>query len=221
MMLWQQLRLPVGITCFTGSGGKTTLAHCLARQLPGRVIFCTTTRIFPSAQMPVLCEAEAAELQSALVRHHAVCIGTPTEEGKLAAPKLPFECLKSLADYILVEADGSRGRPMKAHRDCEPVIPDGTARRIRLLGASGFGCVIREAAHCPSLFAELAGSPEEALITPELAAAVLRREGGFDTLVINQIETAEQMRQAETVARLMAVPVYGGQVRDGVLKRLR
>ena len=48
------LALPRGVTCLVGGGGKTTLAHVLAAQLPGSVIFCTTTRIFPSETLPVV-----------------------------------------------------------------------------------------------------------------------------------------------------------------------
>lgn len=42
-------------------------------------------------------------------------MGTPCENGKLTAPRLPMEMLAALADYMLVEADGSRQMPLKAH----------------------------------------------------------------------------------------------------------
>ena len=158
MQLWQLLHIQPGILCLIGGGGKTTLAHALAAQLPGSVVFCTTTKIYPSAQMPVLCEVDASKLTSALARYHAVCIGTPTEEGKLAAPLLPFSKLRELADYVIVEADGSKGRPMKAHLPYEPVLPEEMDRCICLVGASGFGERLEAAAHRPERFAELAGS---------------------------------------------------------------
>ena len=46
------LKIRPGVIAMIGSGGKTTLAHRLAAALPGRVIFCTTTRIFPSDTLP-------------------------------------------------------------------------------------------------------------------------------------------------------------------------
>lgn len=221
MQMWQVLNIQPGILCLTGGGGKTTLAHALAAQLPGSVVFCTTTKIYPSAQMPVLCEVDAPKLASALTRYHAVCIGTPTEEGKLAAPLLPFSRLRELADYVIVEADGSKGRPMKAHLPYEPVLPAEMDRCICLVGASGFGERLETAAHRPERFAELADAELCTPIDAQMTASVLRQEHSFDAVIVNQVETARQEAQAQLLAELLDdVPVYAGQVRDGQLRRL-
>lgn len=214
----EALAIPRGVTALVGGGGKTTLAHVLARQLPGTVIFCTTTRILPSETLPV-CTGGPSEIAAALEQHRAVCVGTPADHGKLAASVVPVDALARLADYVIVEADGSKGLPCKAHLPYEPVIPPETARTICVVGASGFGRPIREAAHRPERFAQLCGASTEDAITPERLAAVLLVEGGFDTVAINQLDGGG-WDQARRLASLLPAPVWGGGFQTGLLRCL-
>ena len=50
-------------------------------------------------------------------------VGTPCGDGKFGPPEQSWAELCTLADYVLVEADGSRGLPLKAHLSHEPVLP--------------------------------------------------------------------------------------------------
>ncbi len=220
MEIWQQLMLHPGVICLTGSGGKTTLARKLAATLPGRVIFCTTTHIFPPADLPVFCELEAAQLRSILERTDRICIGTPAEEGKLAAPQTGFAELRETADFVVVEADGARQLPMKAHLAHEPVLPPGFDRNLLLVGADGFGRPIAQSAHRPERFAALSGLSPEDRITPEAVAAVLRQEGGFDTVLVNQVTDNAKLCAAKALAALLEVPVYAGELQNSTLIRL-
>ena len=219
-MLWEQLGVKKGILCLTGSGGKTTLAHVLARQLPGTVLFCTTTRIRPSETLPVLQSPTEADLAAALAAHRAVCAGEPAAGGKLAALKQPMAVLARLADYVVVEADGSKTLPLKAHLAYEPVVPPETARTLLLVGASGFFQPIAEAAHRPERFAALCGASPEDPATPERVARVLRREGGFDAVVVNQVTDEVRRAAAEALAAQMDCPVFAGEIRTGHLTKL-
>lgn len=212
------LDLRPGVLAITGSGGKTTLAHRLAAALPGRVIFCTTTRIFPSETLPNA--LDETSLRALLAHHRAVCCGTMAENGKFSAPPLPISALAALADFVLVEADGAAGRPLKAHLPHEPVIPPEAGRVLAVVGAAGFGAPIAEVAHRPARFAALAGATPEDPATPARIASVLRQEGGFDTVIVNQVETSEQWSQAAELAALLPVPVFAGEIRKGVLRRL-
>ncbi|HIS64689.1 MAG TPA: putative selenium-dependent hydroxylase accessory protein YqeC [Candidatus Avoscillospira avistercoris] len=213
------LALPRGVTCLVGGGGKTTLAHVLAAQLPGSVIFCTTTRIFPSETLPVV-TGGPWQIAAALDRARAACVGTPAQQGKLAAPEASLEQLCLLADYVIVEADGSKGLPCKAHLEYEPVIPPETDRTILVVGASGFGQPIAQAAHRPERFAALCGASAEDIVTPERLAAVLNAEGGFDTVLVNQMEDSGREAAAGQLAALLPVPVWGGSLRAGQVRQL-
>ncbi len=50
--------------------------------------------------------------------------GPRRPRGKLVSPG--FEGWDALADYTLVEADGSAGKPFKGHEKHEPVLPGAT-----------------------------------------------------------------------------------------------
>lgn len=106
-MFSQMFGLKPGVVSVIGSGGKTTLLSTLARELPGPVILCTTTHIFPFSEYPLISVEDAGALKAALTRSRVVCLGQPGKDGKLTAPALPFSLLLELAPWVLVEADGS------------------------------------------------------------------------------------------------------------------
>ena len=215
--LYELLGVGPGVTALIGGGGKTTAMYTLAEELRqrGTVLCCTTTRIFPPDHLPVLARPTEAELRRALERHGCVCAGTPAEQGKLAPPELPMARLAALADYVLAEADGSKGLPLKAHLFHEPVIPPEAARTVLLLGASGFGRPVREAVHRPERFCQLTGADMDQPVTPSLAALAVRAEGLGDVVFVNQAETEQQMALAKELASRLACPVCAGALRKG------
>lgn len=217
--LTELLEIRPGVTAVIGGGGKTTLLRTLGEELVGRgssVLLVTTTKIFPFSGLENLLSPAEEVLETALSRHRLVCAGAPVPgSGKLSAPEVPMERLSRLADYVLVEADGSARRPMKAHAPHEPVIPAEANQTILVVGASGFGQPIAEAAHRPALYAGLAGLPETAPVTPEAQTAVLKAEGLHDRIYVNQAETAETWACAAALAERMRCPVLAGSLRRG------
>ncbi len=174
------LNLEKGLTAIIGSGGKTSLMLRLAQELSDRrVIVTTSTHIFPPEDIPVVTEVTGD--------FSVICVGTPCENGKLTAPKQSFAELCALADYVLVEADGSKHLPLKAHLDHEPVIPKG-AKVICVVGASGLDRPIGEAVHRHERFFALTGSK---IATPEAVAQALLKEELAPTVLINQADTNE------------------------------
>ena len=104
-MFSQIFGLKPGVVSVIGSGGKTTLLSTLARELPGPVILCTTTHIFPFSEYPLISGEDAGALNAALARSRVVCLGQPGKDGKLTAPALSFSLLRELASWVLTEAD--------------------------------------------------------------------------------------------------------------------
>ena len=198
--LYRQLDIRPGITAVIGSGGKTSLIAALCRELPGTVIVCTSTHIFPAEGMPLV--TGALEQMTA----NRVCVGTPAENGKLTAPLQSFEALAKLADYVLVEADGSKGLPLKAHLPHEPVIPEGTLQVIQVVGLSGMGKRIEAAAHRPERYAEICRCSLQDIATPERMAAVLNAEALADRYVLNQADDPEDEKFGRTLAALLSKP---------------
>ena len=135
-----------------------------------------------------------------------LCAATWAERGKLAAPVQSFEALAQLADYVLVEADGSRRLPLKAHLEHEPVIPACANQTIQVLGLSGIGRPILETAHRSERYAELCGARPEDLATLERAARVLNAEALADRYVLNQADDLEERKWGLTLAGLLNKP---------------
>lgn len=181
-----------------GSGGKTTLLRHLARSLPGKILLTTSTHIYPFTDIPLVETGPEPtpggrvralrELRAALAQSRVACMGCPLPTGKLAAPAVPLEDLLDDADTIIVEADGSAGRPLKAHRPWEPVIPAASTMTVGVVGASGLGQPAAVACHCPDLFCALAGTTPEEPVRAEHVARVLNRENLADCTLVNQID---------------------------------
>lgn len=213
MRLSEHWGLRPGVVAVTGSGGKTTLLQKLGRELAAehRVLLCTTTKIFPLPGLPLARTAE--ELAALAPRHRLLCAGTPLPgTGKLTAPEISLAELAEQFDYVLAEADGAAGRPLKAHAPHEPVIPPEAAQVIHVVGAAGFGRPIAQAAHRPALYARLAGVMETAAATPETEAAVLLAENLGGEIFLNQAETPAALEQAGELARLLGRRVLAGSL---------
>ena len=194
-----------------GSGGKTTFLRWLSERLSGTVILTTSTHIRPFPEIPLVNaspenrEQVLSELRAALARSRVVCLGNPEPSGKLAdpSPVVPFETLLDEADHVLVEADGAKGLPLKAHRPWEPVIPGCSDLTVCLVGASGIGKPVSEACHCPDLFASLAGITPDRIVRPEHIAAVLNRENPADCYLVNQVDTLPDPEEAVRLCDLI------------------
>nr|WP_325212551.1 selenium cofactor biosynthesis protein YqeC [uncultured Oscillibacter sp.] len=216
MGLAELLDIRPGVTAVIGGGGKTTLLRTLGEELAeggARVLLCATTKIFPFEDLPNLINPSEKALAEALAARRPVCAGALVPgTGKLTAPAIPMARLAELADYVLAEADGSAGRPLKAHAPHEPVIPPEANQAVCVVGASGFGRPIAEAAHRPALYARLSGVPEDAPAAPEAEAAVLLAEGLHTRVFVNQAETAEAREQASALAALLSCPAAAGSL---------
>lgn len=198
--LHQLLEIRKGVTAVIGSGGKTSLIGKLCRELPGTVIVCTSTHIFPAEGLPLYTERLDA------MPEERICVGTPTDHGKLTAPCQPFEALAELADYVLVEADGSKQLPLKAHLPHEPVIPACADQVIQVVGLSGMGKPIEKAAHRPERYAELCSCAITDVAIPERMAKVLNTEMLADRYVLNQADDEEEEKWGRTLMALLKKP---------------
>lgn len=217
-LLTNLLRIRPGVTAIAGSGGKTSLLRALGRELSKTghtVILCTTTRFRCFDGIPGGDVADLADVRTLLRREPLIWLGTPAENGKWTAPEIPMEDLCACADHVLVEADGSAGRPLKAHRDFEPVVPAEANQTILVVGAEGFHRPIQDAAHCPELFAEKAQCGIDELVSAQNVARVLLKENLADQVLVNQADVLCAFARAQELARLMPCPVSAGSLRDG------
>lgn len=228
MNLQDALCIRPGVTSVIGSGGKSTLLARLAEELRAKdatVALATTTHFMPFPGVTCMAGGSAEEVRLALAAYGVACVAAPAggaagAAGKLGPTALAPAELARLADYVLVEADGSKRLPLKAHAAWEPAVPEGSTQSVLVVGASGFGRPVREAVHRPERFCELARCSPDDVATPDAVAAVIRAEGLASRVTVNQCEGEGALACARRLEALLDVPVAAGSLREGRLERL-
>ncbi len=214
------LKIKPGITALIGGGGKTTLLYTLSSELKdkGTVIICTSTHVRIPEDIRLV-TAGVPEVKEALRNEGVVCVGKEAEDNKITASSIPFDTLQELADYVLVEADGSKGKPLKAHAEYEPVIPKGTDKTVLVVGGDGFYKPVNEACHRPEIWASLAGISIEDPATPEGEAKVIQSEGFGDIIFLNKTELPGVREAAKALRDLISIPLVVGSLIKGEFER--
>lgn len=202
-----------------GAGGKTSTLFRLAQELKAlgkKVLVTTTTNMaLPEAFQAdhlIVDDSKTLFLLSGIERGVIVCLGSnmANEKGKLKgiAPEYVSEIYQRQAfDYILVEADGSKRRPIKAPAHYEPVIPSGTTRAIGLIGLDALAHPITEEhVHRPELFCTVTGKKMGDLIDRESLVRLIVAESGLfrnvphgcrKHVVFNKADRPDRREQAE------------------------
>ena len=177
-----------------GGGGKTSLMFRLAQELSSsgkRVISTTTTHIFPPSHQETPClivEPEEDVLIKRLTQelpiHGRVTLAQAFDNnGKLKglSPETmdKIQAL-NLADYIVNEADGAAGKPIKAPRHGEPVIPTSITLVLALVGLDALGAPLStEKASRIELIERLTGLSPYGIMTDEVIATLLTEPNGI------------------------------------------
>ena len=193
MYLWEALQVRKGeVVSFVGAGGKTTAMYCLGRELADqgwRVITTTTTMIRPPSpdqtralivnSDPVRAMHEA---DKALRRENLITLASQRLEAedklKGIEPHL-VAALAKLADAVIIEADGARGRSLKAPAAYEPVVPFETTLLVPVVGIDAIGRrLTEETVHRPQLITELTGVARGEMIGASVLAELLVHEQG-------------------------------------------
>ncbi len=178
-----------------GGGGKTTLMYALARSLKKQnssVITTTSTKIFKPEEddtdaVMVDLDITAIARKIGLIEKKpflvTVAQGVTADARKLIgfeANELDSLHDSHLADYLLVEADGSAGRSIKGHADYEPVVSKLAELVIVVIGIDCLGKPVNDQyVHRPEIFSELTGTEPESPVTVENVATILFHKQGY------------------------------------------
>lgn len=139
-----------------GGGGKTSLLISLSRELEEmgkRILLTTTTKMWKyeaekSAHTLNMerCSKWKEKLKKDIKRYKKVFLGKDfTPDGKIKGINKDAidEIFNSVEiDMIIVEADGSKGRPLKAHKENEPQIPSSSTTVVGIMGADVLGKIL-------------------------------------------------------------------------------
>ncbi|WP_166179531.1 selenium cofactor biosynthesis protein YqeC [Rubrobacter tropicus] len=115
----------------------------------------------------------------------------------------------TLADVLLVEADGSRQRPIKGTADHEPALPDASTLVVAVGNVDALGSPVdEEHVHRPALFSELTGVGHGQSITARAFAQALVEgslakvlPGARTAALITGVEPGRTMADASVVSR--------------------
>ena len=226
-----------------GAGGKTTLMYALGRELSalrGGVILTTTTKILEPAPASFFLQFLSPEL-SAIKKwaaehvHRHQCLLLARERlpnGKLAGifPEWAEEIFSmGGVSAVVNEADGAAGRPLKAPREGEPVIPGNTTLLVPVMGIDGMGCPLEEGTVFRSAIASrLLNLPVGSTVTEDAIARLVMEwiksgpAGARVVPLINKVDIPGGLEKAQKLARylLSADPARIRRVVLGQLQQL-
>jgi probable selenium-dependent hydroxylase accessory protein YqeC len=212
------------VISLVGAGGKTTLLYALGRELSALrcgIILTTTTKILEPEPSPFFLQFLSPELSAvkkwaAEHLHHHQCLLLARERlpnGKLEG--IHPEWVEELfyldgVTTIINEADGAAGRPLKAPREGEPVIPFNTTLLVPVMGIDGMGRPLEEETVFRSAIASrLLNLPIGSMVTEEVIARLMReliKESPAGTRVvplINKVDIPGGREKAKTLAKYL------------------
>jgi probable selenium-dependent hydroxylase accessory protein YqeC len=226
------------LVAMVGGGGKTSALRVLAGELAAtgsKVIVATTTAMLLrelAVWGPVVLEADESMLAAGLFKALAAreIVGAAAAlgvEGKVVGlslatvDRLWAEVTRGLADYVLVEADGSRGRPLKAFGSHEPQVPFAATLVVQVAGLDAIGMPLdEEHAHRADAIAAALRVPLGTTVTSDLFARCLREqilslahcwESARTVTVLNKAEGPER----ERFGLYVALDLLGASKRPG------
>ena len=212
--------VPGDVVAFVGAGGKSSAILQAAAELRVagvKVLAVPTTKMFVSEAErlgPIVTAQSGDDLCSGVERALedggiAVAGAGMLSGDRIAgveAAMVPILAPKN--GVTLVEADGSRRRPIKGTADHEPRLPDGATLVVAVGGIDALGQTMTEArVHRPEVFAEITGVGPGHTITPAAFArallAGLRNAPGDarHAALLAGVMPGRDMASASTVAR--------------------
>ena len=206
------------VIAFTGAGGKTTAMFQLARELSAKspVLVAASSHLgawqVPLADKHLLVNSAEVfkTLENAL---QGITLLTGELDGERTKP-LDEDTLNRLKEFcrrrsipLLIEADGSRQKPLKAWAEHEPPIPPMVNQVVQVVGLEGIRKPLSdEIVHRPEIFSKLSGLSLGEIITPEaLTRVLIHPEGGQKntppdarkTILLNQADAPELQSVAQ------------------------
>lgn len=223
------------IISFVGGGGKTSLIYelgCELSRLGKKVIITTTTHMFMPKDNVVVTGKED-DIIKLLYSENMITVGMlcdekyiefkynqlkdkkiidEIEEGRLkkisGLPKEMAIRLIELADFLLVEADGSKGLPLKIPAEHEPVILEGSNLVVGVCGIDAIGKSIKEKCHRSNLVSKFLDTDEQHIINPHDIAKILSSVHGqrknvkcHYKVIVNKADNIRAVERAKDISK--------------------
>jgi molybdenum cofactor cytidylyltransferase len=178
-------------TALVGAGGKTTTLFQLAASYEPPVLVTASTHLGTwqaslAKRHCIIARPEDVDRFAGQIEGVTMFTGKPVENLRLAglSPE-SLTAVRILADQlgfpVLIEADGSRQRPLKAPADHEPMIPDWIRQVVVVAGMMALNQLLDETnVHRVERFIQISGlSPGDRITAEALAKVLTDPKGGL------------------------------------------
>lgn len=223
MKLHAALGISAGdVVAFAGAGGKSGSILQVAAELAEAgmtVLAVPTTRMTLDEARgigPLVISEDPSELRAKVKTSFSegntrvAAGGAMTSKNRVGGvlPDLVSD-LAPLADVLLVEADGSRRRPIKGTANHEPALPDASTLVVAVGNVDALGSTVdEEHVHRPAVFSELTGVGLGQSITARAFARALVEgslanipAGARTAALITGVEPGRTMADASVISR--------------------
>ncbi len=211
--LFKYLQEKKNILSLVGAGGKTTVMYQLADYFSGlgkKVLVTTTTHILQPESNFAKSFAEVEALWNG--GSYAVVGSVEHATGKLT--QLPSDQLQkyfSLADLVLIEADGAKRFPCKVPAENEPVLVTESDVVIGVMGLDALHKPLKEVCFRLEKVQKFLNASSEHLLTEEDAVKILLSEQGYLKnvgqrdyfIVLNKCDKLKSLKSAEKIRSLL------------------
>ena len=223
MKLYLALGISSGdVAAFVGAGGKSGAILAVADELAEAgmtFLVAPTTKMFVNEAEkmgPLVTSEDVDELRAKAEEElSGGAPGVVAGSGLLSKNRIggvepaAIASLAPLADVVLVEADGSRRRPIKGTADHEPALPDAATLVVAVGNIGAFGAPVdEENVHRPELFSKLTGIGAGQSITARAFARALAQGslgdlpgGARPAALITGVHPGKSMADASVITR--------------------
>jgi probable selenium-dependent hydroxylase accessory protein YqeC len=209
------------VAAFVGAGGKSGAILAVSGELTQegmKVLVAPTTKMLSSEADsigPLVTSENAGDLRAKTERAFSDAPAVVVGSGMLSKNRIGgvdpdwVGDLARLADVVLIEADGSRRRPIKGTAAHEPAIPDAVTLLVAVANVHALGTPVdEEHVHRPEIFSDLTGIGHGQSITPRAIAIALSRgslarvpQGARTAALITGVEPGRSMSDASVITR--------------------
>ena len=216
---------------FIGAGGKTTAMFQLARTLSknegASPVIVTATSHLGAWQLGLADQHIMADTPDPIEKLEHGLKGVILITGEMDGDRTKpinnnlMNWLRQFCGYhsipLLIEADGSRGKPLKAWAEHEPPVPEFVESVVQVVGLTGLGKSLNDKnVHRPEIFSRLSGlSIGESITADSLVRILKHSESGLKNIpanarrvaLLNQADTHELQSAAQGMAQAL-IPAY-------------
>lgn len=202
------------IITVVGAGGKTSTIYKLSEEISNldkKVIVTTTTHMkFDKDFIVVKKEEDLNLVKESLMKNNVIKIAKKESEYKVCS--MDIDLIKKaipMADFVLIEGDGSKNLPLKAPRKNEPVIIEDTNLVIGLIGFDCLNKKIKDVCHRPELVSKLLKKNLDEIVEYEDLIKIAKSKNGLSKnvnckykVIINKVDDKEKLEECKKIGEL-------------------